>query len=213
MVDGVVVRAQGDQIFLVGGPAGGPGGEVMDLGVVGGRITAWPRTYGVLGRGEHALFPCGHALGVVQVHRAVLWVDQADVAALGESAGNELCSGHAGAVGELEGDIGGVGRRGDDAVELVQGEDDVGVHGWQRAGVALEEDLLGGGEGIVFIDGGEHALDIGDIGGIGRNGDGVWAIGAPGIAHAGFGAAGRIELLEELLGHRRDEAGLGATEL
>ena len=86
------------------------------------------------------------------------------------------------------------------------------MHGRQRAGVALEEDLLGGGEGIIFVDGSEYALDIGDIGGIGRNGDGVGSVGAAGIAHAGFGATGRIELLEELLGHRRDEAGLGATE-
>ena len=87
------------------------------------------------------------------------------------------------------------------------------MHGRQRAGVALEEDLLGGGEGIVFIDGGEHALDIGDIGGISRNRDGVGSVGAAGIAHAGLRAAGRIELFEELLGHRRDEAGLGAAEL
>ena len=83
MVDGVVVRAQGDQIFLVGGPAGGPGGEVVDLGVVGRRIAARPGAHGMLGRGEHALFPRGHALGAVQVHRAVLRVNQADVAALG----------------------------------------------------------------------------------------------------------------------------------
>ena len=212
LVDGVVVRTQSDQIFLVGGPAGGPGGEVVDLGVVGRRIAARPRTHGVLGRGKHALLPRGHALGAIQVYRAVLGVNEADVAALGESAGNELCAGHAGAVGELEGDIGGVGRRGDDAVELVQREDDVGVHGRQCAGVALEEDLLGGGEGIIFVDGGEHPLDIGDIGGIGRNGDGVWAVGAAGIAHSGFGAAGRIELLEQLLGHGGYEARLGAAE-
>ena len=119
LVGGVVVRAQGDQIFLVCGPAGGPGGEVVDLGVVGRRSAARPRAHGVLGRGEHALFPRGHALGAIQVYRAVLGVNEADIAALGESAGNQLCAGHAGAVGELEGDIGGVGRRGDDAVELV----------------------------------------------------------------------------------------------
>ena len=119
LVDGVVVCAQGDQIFLVCGSAGGPGGEVVDLGVVGRRITTRPRAHGVLGRGEHALFPRGHALGAIQVYRAVLGVNEADIAALGESAGNQLCAGHAGAVGELEGDIGGVGRRGDDAVELV----------------------------------------------------------------------------------------------
>lgn len=70
------------------------------------------------------------------------------------------------------------------------------MHGRQRAGIALEEHLLGGGEGIVFVDGGEHALDIGDIGGIGRNRDGVWAVGAASIAHTGLGAARWIELLE-----------------
>ena len=47
------------------------------------------------------------------------------------------------------------------------------MHGRQRAGIALEEHLLGGGEWVVLVDGGEHALDIGDIGGIGRNRDGV----------------------------------------
>lgn len=70
------------------------------------------------------------------------------------------------------------------------------MHGRQRAGIALEEHLLGGGEWVVLVDGGEHALDIGDIGGIGRNRDGVWAVGAAGIAHAGLRAAGRIDLLE-----------------
>ena len=54
------------------------------------------------------------------------------------------------------------------------------MHGRQRAGVAFEENLLGGGEGIIFVDGGEHALDIGDIGGIGGDRDGVGAVGAAG---------------------------------
>ena len=186
---------------------------MVDLSVVGGRIAAWPRAHGMLGRGEHALLPCGHALGAIQVYRAVLGVNEADITSLGQGAGDELRACHTGAVGELEGDIGGVGRSGDDAVELVQGEDDVGMHGRQHAGIALEEDLLCGGKGIVFVNGGENALDIGDISGIGRNRDGVWAVRAPGIAHARLGAAGRIDLFEQLLGHSGDEVGLGAAEL
>ena len=90
LVDGVVVRAQGDQIFLVGGPAGGPRGEVMDLGVVGRRIAPRPGAHGMLGRGEHALFPCGHALGAIQVYRAVFGVNKTDVAALSPSAATSV---------------------------------------------------------------------------------------------------------------------------
>lgn len=105
LIHRIVMGTERYEVFLVRGTAGGPGGEVVDLGVIGRRGAAGPRADGMLRAGQHALFPAGQALGAIQIYRAVLGVDQADVTALGEGAGNELGAGHARAVGKLKHDV------------------------------------------------------------------------------------------------------------
>ena len=51
MIHRVVMGAQCHEVFLVRGAAGGPGGEVVDVGVIGRRGAAGPRADGMLRAG------------------------------------------------------------------------------------------------------------------------------------------------------------------
>ena len=121
-----------------------------------------------------ALFPVCVALYPVGVDGSFYWVGNGGVAYFGEFVGKKLCPGHAGTVGELEFDF--VAVSVDDAVEFVEGDDDLGVHRGPGAGVTAQDDGCGGVEQVGGVDGFEGAADISnDCWGVG-DGDGVGAL-------------------------------------
>lgn len=137
VVDAVVIWAAGREVGHIGIAAVLPGFEVVDLALIRGIVAPRPRADGVFSGGHEPLLLVGHALGAVEVHRALEGMHEGDKAALGKGARDQFGAGQPRPVGELDGDFFAVTI--DDAVELVERDDRIGRYRGMRGGGAGEK--------------------------------------------------------------------------
>ena len=187
VVNAVVVGAQEGEVFNVGESSCLPGDEVVDLAVVRRLVTPWSGTGLGFGAQADALFPAGMPLNPIRVHRAFKGVDDGGVANLGKLIGQKVCPGHACAVGEVE--LYFLPITVNNLVELVEGDNDLGMYGGFRANAAGDNDGAGSLKQVCFINGFEGASDISDDGWVIGDGDGVRSLGPVGEAYSGLSGA------------------------
>ena len=117
VIDRVVVGTQRHQVGHIRRPAILEAGEVMNLRVLSRCVASRPRARRVLRRQREALLGVGETARHVQVHRAVVGMDEGDEADVGKLFAHEFRTGHRRPIRQLQFDL--LAITVDDAVELI----------------------------------------------------------------------------------------------